>query len=45
MGKPSARIGDHHVCPMYDGKSPYVGGPVVVGNPAVMIGWLFILLE
>ncbi len=39
MGKPGARIGDHHVCPMVDpGPKPHVGGPVVQGNPTVMVG-------
>jgi uncharacterized Zn-binding protein involved in type VI secretion len=34
----AARIGDNHTCPMYDGKSPHVGGPVSVGAPNVIIG-------
>ena len=39
MGKPGARIGDHHVCPMVDpGPKPHVGGPVVQGNPTVLVG-------
>jgi uncharacterized Zn-binding protein involved in type VI secretion len=29
MGKPAARIGDMHVCPMSDGPKPHVGGPVL----------------
>lgn len=29
MGKPAARIGDHHVCPMVTGVVPHVGGPIL----------------
>lgn len=33
MGKPAARIGDMHVCPL-----PYhVGGPIISGSPNVLI--------
>lgn len=36
MGKPAARSTDFHTCPV-----PYhVGGPVLVGNPTVLIGGL-----
>ena len=35
---PAARVGDHHTCPLYDGKSPHVGGPVSAGSPTVLIG-------
>lgn len=39
MGKPAARVGDMHTCPMFDGKSPHVGGPVMPpGVPTVLIG-------
>ncbi len=47
MGKPAARIGDMHVCPMFDGPKPHVGGPimgpcvptVLIGNmPAAVMG-------
>lgn len=39
MGKPAARIGDMHICPMSDGPKPHVGGPVVgPGVPTVLIG-------
>lgn len=39
MGKPAARIGDMHVCPMSTGPVPHVGGPIVgPGAPTVMIG-------
>lgn len=35
---PSARIGDFHVCPKVNpGPVPHVGGPVVVGQPNVLI--------
>lgn len=35
---PAARIGDLHVCPMFDGPKPHVGGPVAMGCPTVLIG-------
>jgi len=39
MTKPAARVGDPHVCPMFDGKSPHVGGPVLPpGQSTVLIG-------
>lgn len=42
MGKPAARIGDMHVCPMVTPGTPpvpHVGGPVVgPGCPTVLIG-------
>ncbi len=39
MGKPAARIGDNHICPMSDGPKPHVGGPIVgPGVPTVLIG-------
>jgi uncharacterized Zn-binding protein involved in type VI secretion len=36
----AARITDMHVCPMVTGVVPHVGGPIVVGVPTVMIGFL-----
>ena len=39
MGKPAARIGDMHVCPMVTGLVPHVGGPISTpGAPNVLIG-------
>ncbi len=39
MGKPAARAGDMHVCPMINGLVPHVGGPVMPpGVPTVLIG-------
>ncbi|MCC6401674.1 MAG: PAAR domain-containing protein [Flavobacteriales bacterium] len=39
MSKPAARVGDMHVCPMFDGPKPHVGGPVMgPGAPTVLIG-------
>ena len=36
-GKPVARVGDPHVCPMSDGPKPHVGGPVIgPGAPTVL---------
>lgn len=37
---PAARISDMHVCPMVTGTVPHVGGPIVVGCPTVMIGFM-----
>ena len=47
MGQPAARVTDMHVCPMFDGPKPHVGGPitgpgvatVLIGNiPAAVVG-------
>ena len=39
MGQPAARVGDPHVCPLFDGPKPHVGGPVLPpGMPTVLIG-------
>lgn len=39
MGKPAARVGDMHVCPMVTGTVPHVGGPIMPpGVPTVLIG-------
>ena len=36
---PAARITDNHVCPKVEpGPVPHVGGPVIVGEPTVLIG-------
>ena len=37
-GKPQARIGDMHVCPMLTGLVPHVGGPIALGCPTVLVG-------
>ncbi len=40
---PAARIGDMHVCPMVTPGTPpvpHVGGPVTMGCPTVMIGFM-----
>lgn len=37
-GKPAARVGDRHVCPMVDFLTPHVGGPIVMGSSTVIIG-------
>jgi uncharacterized Zn-binding protein involved in type VI secretion len=35
----AARISDMHTCPMFNGPSPHVGGPVTgPGVPTVLIG-------
>lgn len=36
MGLPAARITDMHVCPMFTGLVPHVGGPVAMGLPTVL---------
>jgi len=38
MPLPAARIGDMHICPMFNGPQPHVGGPVSMGLPTVLIG-------
>lgn len=36
---PAARVGDMHVCPMFTGPVPHVGGPILPpGCPTVLIG-------
>jgi uncharacterized Zn-binding protein involved in type VI secretion len=35
---PAVCIGDTHVCPAVTGIVPHVGGPVLVGQPTVLIG-------
>lgn len=37
-GRPMARIGDFHACPMCDGLKPHVGGPILTGSPIVFVG-------
>lgn len=35
----AARAGDAHVCPMFSGNTPHVGGPInPPGDPTVLIG-------
>lgn len=35
---PAARVGDMHVCPMFNGPVPHVGGPILPpGTPTVLI--------
>ena len=35
----AARVGDMHTCPMSNGSSPHVGGPILPpGTPTVLIG-------
>ncbi len=41
MGQPAARLTDMHVCPMFNGPVPHVGGPISApGAPTVLIGAL-----
>jgi uncharacterized Zn-binding protein involved in type VI secretion len=40
MGQPAARMTDLHTCPMVDMLVPHVGGPVVGGEPTVLVGSL-----
>ncbi len=38
---PAARVSDMHVCPMFTGPVPHVGGPILPpGCPTIMIGGL-----
>ncbi|PHS01150.1 MAG: type VI secretion protein [Blastopirellula sp.] len=37
---PAARISDMHVCPMVTGVVPHVGGPIAMGCPTVLIGFM-----
>jgi uncharacterized Zn-binding protein involved in type VI secretion len=38
---PAARISDMHTCPLVNpGPVPHVGGPIVVGCPTVLIGFM-----
>ena len=40
-GKPAWRAGsDFHICPLFNGPSPHVGGVVTVGSATVLIGGL-----
>lgn len=36
-GKPAARMGDMHTCPVSDGPKPHVGGPITMGSATVHI--------
>lgn len=39
MGQPASRLTDMHVCPMFTGPVPHVGGPISgPGCPTVLIG-------
>src|ERR1700712_1988283 len=41
MGKPAARAGDMHACPMVTVLVPHVGGPILPpGVPTVLINFL-----
>jgi uncharacterized Zn-binding protein involved in type VI secretion len=38
---PAARVADMHVCPMFTGPVPHVGGPILPpGCPTVLIGFM-----
>jgi uncharacterized Zn-binding protein involved in type VI secretion len=41
MPQPAARLTDMHVCPMFTGPVPHVGGPIAgPGAPTILIGGL-----
>ena len=41
VGMPAARVTDMHVCPMFDGPKPHVGGPILPPClPTVLTGKL-----
>lgn len=40
---PASRIGDMHTCPMQSPATPpvpHVGGPIITGEPTVLIGFM-----
>ncbi len=37
-GMPASRIGDMHICPMFTGLVPHVGGPFILGSFTVIVG-------
>jgi len=39
-GQPAACQTDPHLCPMFDGPKPHVGGIIAMGSPTVLIGGL-----
>ena len=39
-GPPAARVTDMHVCPMFNGPVPQVGGPIIKGEFTVFTGKL-----
>lgn len=36
--QPAATMGDPHVCPMFNGPQPHVGGAITKGSMTVLIG-------
>ena len=39
MSRPAARMSDFHSCPqLTPGGTPHVGGPIVQGEPTVLVG-------
>src|SRR5690349_16306587 len=36
---PASRITDNHICPAAEGPKPHVGGPVILGELTVLIGY------
>jgi uncharacterized Zn-binding protein involved in type VI secretion len=38
MPLPAARMGDSHICPLFNGPQPHVGGTISTGCPTVLIG-------
>jgi uncharacterized Zn-binding protein involved in type VI secretion len=38
MALPAARIDDFHLCPMFNGTQPHIGGRITTGCPTVLIG-------
>jgi uncharacterized Zn-binding protein involved in type VI secretion len=38
MGQPASRALDPHVCPLFTGPVPHVGGIIAMGFPTVVIG-------
>lgn len=40
MGNPAARLNDMHTCPMSNGNTPHVGGPIISTTRSVLINGL-----
>lgn len=37
---PAARFSDMHVCPLVTGEVPHVGGPILTGEPTVLVEFM-----
>jgi uncharacterized Zn-binding protein involved in type VI secretion len=39
-GQPAWRVEDSHLCPLFNGLQPHIGGSVALGSATVLIGGL-----